>query len=133
MVFDRKSINEVNDFHLSKFEADMDSKGNPFSNAFLGVLGNIEDFHDHIKYKNKTKYKRLKPFFIQLYTICNTYSEEIKRTFLKPHLVHNWEFQLKLFRDDLEIDKSRLKTYVGRKKLKTPPPPTAHGSVGSNP
>jgi hypothetical protein len=105
---ERKSIflNKVNDFYLSAFNADIDIRGNPFPNGFLGALWDTEGFLRYYKGEHKRQYRQLKPLFIQLYKIFNTYSEEIKKTLLKPHRVDNWEFQLKSLRNSLEIGKT---------------------------
>lgn len=103
---DKKSILfKTNDFHLSAFKADVDRRGNPFPNDFLGLLGASEDFHRYYKNEDQKKYRQFKPFFMQVYEISNTYSEEIKNTFLKPHYTDNWESTLKYLSEGLELGK----------------------------
>lgn len=97
---------KVNDFLLSKYNADTDYKGNQFPNRFLGVLWYSVDFHDYYKREDIRRYKQLKPFFMQLYKTVNTYSEEIKQTLKEHHLVHNWDWRLKNLRKGLEIKKT---------------------------
>lgn len=89
--------------YLSNKE-DRDISGEVIINAYLGLLHRTRYYHDHFKYDNKAEFKRLKPYFIELYKIFNNHSDDIIKTFHEPYLVTNWQNDLKWFRESLKED-----------------------------
>lgn len=81
-----------------------DINGEVTINAYLSLLGRTRYYHDHFKYNNKAEFKRLKPYFLELYKIFNKHSDDIMKTFPEPHLIENWKHELKWFRENLKED-----------------------------
>ncbi len=81
--------------------------GSPLINGYLGLLYSTYRYHDYFKYSNKTAYKRLKPFFLEVYKIVDKYSDEIQKTFPEPYIVQNWNNDLARYREDLRDDLHR--------------------------
>ncbi|MBI4823020.1 MAG: hypothetical protein HY805_02165 [Nitrospirae bacterium] len=78
-----------------------DINGEVMINGYLGLLYRTRYYHDYFKDNNKAEFKRLKPYFLELYKIFNEHSDTIMKTFSEPHLVENWRNELNRYRESL--------------------------------
>lgn len=78
--------------------------GEVIINNYLSLLGKTRDYYDYFKYENKAEFKRLKPYFLELYKLFNKHSDDIIKTLHEPHLVTNWRNDLKWFWENIRED-----------------------------
>jgi hypothetical protein len=93
------SVNKNITIHLSNEEEETEIHwdGEKIINGYLGLLGGISHYQSHFKYERKSEYEKLRPVFLDFLNIFRKHSEDIKKTFPKPHLVHNWNHELEWF------------------------------------
>lgn len=79
--------------------------GEPLINGYLSLLGESSYYQGHFKYDDIFEYKKLRPVFLDLLRIFRKQSPDVVKTFTQPHLVDNWNHELKWFGESME-DKS---------------------------